>query len=193
MPDILSVHNLQSLSIILSRIQPSINLHTFANAMIAKLFYSSWYATLIILVSVSCTQKVEYPETPEIAFKDLILTPNEGGWGGKVRLVMSFTDGDGDLGLSEADTVHPYKYNLFINLFQKINGSFVPVIFPDSTLTFNARIPVLTTSGHYKVLKGDIFYDMDILSNDTMYMDAYIIDKALHESNIISTPEFIIK
>jgi len=94
-------------------------------------------------------------------------------------LIFSYTDGDGDLGL-------------FIE---------VPLLAwnPDSarydTLTFNTRFPKLIPEVLDKPIKGvfnDTLFILNPLSQyDTIKFSAYIIDRALHESNTIETPPIV--
>jgi hypothetical protein len=104
------------------------------------------------------------------------------------------------MGLDDWDTLPPYDrtskyyYNFFITYFEKQHGEFVEVT---SSVTFNSRIPVLKSSSSNGALKGEIEIELFINNPfsvyDTIRFDAYIADRALHESNIISTPEIILK
>jgi len=115
-------------------------------------------------------------------------------------LKIFFTDGDDDMGLADWDTLPPfdknskYYYNFFITYFEKQHGEFVEVV---PSVTFNSRIPVLTSSSSNGAIKGEIEIELFINNPfsvyDTIRFDAYIADRALHESNIISTPEIILK
>jgi hypothetical protein len=63
------------------------------------------------------------------------------------------------------------------------------------TLTLSARIPNLTPQGINKAISGEI-YDTLFIYNfnsnyDTIKFDAHIYDRALNESNTISTPLII--
>lgn len=150
-------------------------------------------SVFLFIVCFSCMKKEEYPVIPAITFKEIKFNHFPNSIGGTVYLTISFTDGDGDIGLAVGDTIPPYDYNLFVKLFGKKNGVFEEIIFPDTTLNFNARIPVLNANGTNKTLKGDIEYKMDFLTKDTLQLEVYIKDKALNESNVITTPEFVIK
>ena len=60
------------------------------------------------------------------------------------------------------------------------------------TLTLSARIPNLTPEGTNKAISGEIqdtlfVYNFNSIY-DTIMFEAYIIDRALNESNSISTP-----
>jgi hypothetical protein len=115
-------------------------------------------------------------------------------------LKIFFTDGDGDLGLADFDTMPPfnknseYYYNYFITYFEKQHGTFKKVDLP---VTFNSRIPRIASKGNSKSIKGEI--DLEIYINnpfstyDTIRFEASICDRALHMSNVITTSEIIIK
>lgn len=124
-------------------------------------------------------------------------------------LVFKYTDGDGDLGLSTRDTLPPYNrtskyyYNLIIKYYEKQLGTFVEVPLlswnADSarfdTLTFNSRFPVLTPESGNQAIKGtfeDTLFIYNPLSDyDTIKFEASIFDRALNQSNTISTGEIV--
>jgi hypothetical protein len=117
---------------------------------------------------------------------------------------MDFTDGDGDLGLTEADSLPPfqdsgrYYFNVYADYFEKINGEFTqltvnyPFPFGD-TIHYNARLPLLTPEGKEKAIKGTIEYDIAMNTgpkySDVVKFRVYLYDRALHKSNEIETPE----
>lgn len=153
-------------------------------------------ATLILSLFVisSCLKKESFPNEPAIEFKDFKKIANSTGVDNKGILKFSFTDGDGDLGLDDADTFYPYNfsgpnyYNLIVERYEKINGIMVKDTFPTK-----ARIPVIKPSGQNKSVKGDleieIFFNNPLSTYDTIQLETYILDRALHKSNIIKTPE----
>ena len=56
-----------------------------------------------LLLSAGCESVEDFPDEPQITFKSLdIEGPNS------ATLKINFTDGDGDIGLSEADTLPPF-------------------------------------------------------------------------------------
>jgi hypothetical protein len=90
--------------------------------------------------------------------------------------------------------VAPYDYNLFINYYELQNGDSVRVVISDSN-EFNARIPMLTPRGSNKSISG-IIEDTLFMYNyqstfDTIMFDAYLVDRSLHESNVINTGWFL--
>ncbi len=162
------------------------------------------------LISVSCRKFEEFPDIPAITYNNFIILINEDtGISERGVLVFSYTDGDGDLGLSSRDTLPPYDkdgdyyYNLILKYYEKQNGKFVEVPLlawnNDSsyydTLTFNSRFPVLTPESGNPAIKG-VFQDTLFIYNpisqyDTIKFRAFIYDRALNKSNEIETDEII--
>lgn len=139
-------------------------------------------------VVTGCKKDDNISEIPHIEFKDFVAT------GDSAYVLLSFTDGDGDLGLSESDTAGEFRYNFFMRYFEKQNGQFVEREFSPP---FNYRIPTLTQSSRSKSLVGEIkvsitpfFYDF-LSPYDTLKYEIYIKDRALHESNRVTTPEIV--
>jgi len=85
----------------------------------------------VILVQVSCKKKENFSDIPYIEFVSFAKIQTSTGVDDKGILEFSFTDGDGDIGLHNWDTVAPYDYNLFISYFEKQNGEFKEVIIVD--------------------------------------------------------------
>ena len=161
---------------------------------------------LILYVIVSCKKTEQYSIIPHIDFKSLDKIANLTTVDDKALLTLSFTDGDGDIGLAEGDTLPPYNpkgdyyYDFFATYMERQNGILKEVPLPiihNVQLTNNARLPLVTTSGSNKNIKGDIAIEMFInnpLSKyDTIAFQIYIIDRALHKSNVIITPDIIVK
>ena len=155
---------------------------------------------IVLTVFLSCTKEEDFSEIPHIEYMDFTKIRNSSNIDEKGILKIFFTDGDDDMGLADWDTLPPfdknskYYYNFFITYFEKQHGEFVEVV---PSVTFNSRIPVLTSSSSNGALKGEIEIELFINNPfsvyDTIRFDAYIADRALHESNIISTPEIILK
>lgn len=142
-------------------------------------------------------QDEEYPIIPEIKFENFILLLNtQSGIIERGVLKISFKDGDGDIGLYQSDTAAPYDFNMFIDYYEIQNKDTVEIFLVDplngDTSTFNARIPILTPTGSDKSIKGDIedtlfIYD-PTSAYDTIMFKVYIMDRALHKSNVVTTP-----
>jgi hypothetical protein len=120
---------------------------------------------------------------------------NSTGIDDKGVLKFSFIDGDGDIGLKSSDTSAAYKYDLFINYYEKQKGVFKLMELPD--ITFNSRIPYIESNSEDGSVKGEveieIFINNPYSKYDTIRFDAYILDRALNKSNIITTTEIIVK
>ena len=111
------------------------------------------------------------------------------------------SDGDGDIGLSDAynqppfDTGSTYYHNLFLDYDTLENGAWRRV---DFQLPLYYRIPVITPTGQNKTLEGEITYrftDWPTIPNtpwDTVRYTVKLVDRALHESNIVRTVEIIL-
>ncbi len=139
------------------------------------------------------------PLKPEIEFGGFSTMRDVSGKDSVGLITISYTDGDGNIGLFEWDTVEPKKYNYYLKFMQYINKELVEFKPPDTTLTFNARIPILTPAGKNKNIKGDItmtlalYFARQALQSDTIAFEIYIKDRTLLESNVIETPLFVIK
>ena len=151
---------------------------------------------LLVLLFSACRKVEKYPVEPHIEF--VSLEPiNEPDNAMDVRLIFKFQDGDGDIGLNNSDLQAPfdtssiYYYNCFITYFEKQNGEFVEVELPS---TLNMRIPRLSDD-YPESMSGEI--SLDLYANnpfspyDTIRYELYIVDRALHHSNTITTTEYI--
>lgn len=170
-----------------------------------------WVLLLLIFGFVAfyaCKKYDEYPPEPEIEFMDFVLLRDAQGIDQRGVLRFSFTDGDGDIGLYDYDSIPPYDYNLFIRYFEQKNGTFeevfliTPSYVNDSTIvydtaTFNGRLPILTPAGKNKSISGEIedtlFVNNPLSPFDTIMFEVYIKDRELNKSNTIQTPPIIIK
>jgi hypothetical protein len=145
--------------------------------------YRKLFLLLAVMVTgISCLKVKNYPATPEVQVMGVNFNPDS-----TATLVFHFTDGDGDIGLADADTNAPYnpanKYynNLFVKYFEKVNGNWV------NTAEANYRVQPITPKGKIKVLEGEIevklFYNQQSV-HDTIKYSVQLVDKALHESNV---------
>jgi hypothetical protein len=147
----------------------------------------------------ACVKEDQYPIIPHIEFggfgtyKDISDKDSIG------KITISYTDGDGNIGLFPWDTVEPKKYDYFLKFMQYTNNELVEVRPVDTNITFNARMPILTPTGRNRNIKGDIsmflelYFARQLLKSDTIAFEIYIMDRDLNRSNVIETPLFIIK
>ncbi len=159
----------------------------------------------IIIYFQGCRSDHEYPMEPVLKFVDFIFVEETEGIVEQGILVLEFTDGDGDIGLGQADTLPPFNYgggnyhNFFIYLYTVQNGKYVPVVFPDTSFNFHSRIPRIEFNGNSKAIKGEIEYRFDMLimkpflESDTIMIETWITDRAFNKSNIVRTPDIYVK
>jgi len=160
--------------------------------------------TLVTLAA--CQEKVEYPIEPKIAYEGMAYVIDaDSTLTGEVVLSISYTDGDGDLGLDDADTLYPFGpndphyYNLIIDYMKWDGSAFVetPLLSWNQqtqnydTVSFNARFKRLVFYDEVKPISGTIDYKMTVFNplspDDTVKFKVHLIDRALHESNTIET------
>lgn len=148
-------------------------------------------AILVALFLQSCQKEDSLPVTPSIEFKSLEKFATVSAGFDSLVLTFAFEDGDGDIGFPESDTS---SRDIFVKLFEKQNGVFVPIVFTD-TLLFTYRMPYLEPTGNNSSLKGDVIisylgYLLGV-PNDTVRYELYIKDRAGHISNTITTSEVV--
>ncbi|MDD4395880.1 MAG: hypothetical protein PHQ33_08345 [Bacteroidales bacterium] len=155
----------------------------------------------LVLLS-ACKKEEKFSDIPAIEFVSLTKIDNGTNVDQRATLVLHFQDGGGDIGLNSTDISAPYDtssvyyYNFFIDYYKKVNGEFQLIEFEE--ISFNQRIPRLSETLPESI-EGDITLELDINSYDlsttydTIRFDCYIVDRALHHSNTITTPELVVK
>ena len=162
--------------------------------------------TILLLALASCQEMPEYPMEPQISYQGLSYLMNaDSTLTGEVLLSIGYTDGDGDLGLDDADTLYPFGpndphyYNLIIDYLKWDGTAFVetPLLSWNQqtqsydTISFNARFKRLVFNDAVKPISGTFDYTMNVLNplspTDTIQFRVHLIDRALHESNTIET------
>ena len=147
----------------------------------------------VVLLLPACLKTEKFPVEPLIEYKSLEQ------FGDSASLVISFTDGDGDIGLAPGDTFPPYDtlpyyYNLFVEYEELQNGTWTTV---DLLLPLYYRIPVITPAGQNKTLEGDIavalapFPTNPVSLFDTVRYTVKLVHRDLHESNTVITEEIV--
>lgn len=167
----------------------------------------SLFILMATMVFSSCKKPDEYPIIPSIEFKQIYSARDTGGYDENVITVISFTDGDGDLGYYTAesgkndpifdDPNSEYYYNYHVIKWQKENGVWSIDSLADNgeKLNLGGRLSYMTPSGKNKALKGEIKQTVAIdvaLQNDTFRYDIFIYDRALHKSNVVRTDEIVL-
>lgn len=150
-----------------------------------------------LLAAFGCREKDPKPEPPQITFLDARLSEDQ-----SYSIVrFEFYDADGDLGLKQEENAGEQEFNLFVNYYEKINGVWVlksPVITYNlsenkyDTTDLHLRIPFIENEAK-ESLEGetevDLFYNFNA---DTFRYELTMRDRALHNSNTITTSEIVI-
>ncbi|MBA3647900.1 MAG: hypothetical protein H0W62_05010 [Chitinophagales bacterium] len=145
---------------------------------------------ILLTVLASCLKPPDYDVIPVIQFDSISANhvrgiSSSGVAYDSLTVVVSFTDGDGDLGASTS-----FPDDTIPNLFFKDSrtGSVYPFQFP-----------YITPEGNVKDISGKIAYTLDGvncipgLSADTFHYTIQIMDRAGHLSNEVITPDIILE
>lgn len=162
----------------------------------------------------SCVQAPDYAVAPEIEFESItkINKVTDDGFGGKTKidsLIMriKFKDGDGDLGITDAEIKANSKYkdfkNFIVTAYLQKNGKF-------ELLSLNPALGGLVNFNfkpNQKVgpIEGSIDYSSQFVyafykgysplftaKNDTLKFKIQIVDNAFHQSNVVETNPVVI-
>ena len=148
---------------------------------------------LLALLCTGCLKREKYPNEPIITLEKLAFP------GDSTVITIGFTDGDGDLGLNEADTFPPYDpdgafyYNLYFDPERLVNGVWTPVDLP-----YYYRFTPITPDGQDKSLKGEMDWTLrsqifplpPLQDGDTVRFKIKLVDRALNVSNTVVTDGF---
>ena len=176
-----------------------------------RLIFISLFFTATLLTS--CLEKESFSHIPKIIFEEMTQSDSS------IVIKISFTDGDGDIGLQE-DEEGPfapctdYHYNLFVDPYILRDGEFVERYFldfesncypkpaPDSgyfpdTIGYYYRTAYLVPEGKDKNLEGDIYIKLNdaiiTFKKDTVKFKVKLIDRAHNQSNIVETETIILR
>lgn len=149
----------------------------------------------------SCLKPEEYPFEPILS--DPIFVANSDSTG---VLTVTFTDGDGDIGLNDGDTLDPFLpetyfyHNFHLDYYEFMDGEWVVGRvginnFPtQDPITFPFRLENITPKGKNKALKGEIvvtieprYFNANSASSDSIKYGVTLIDRALNISNTVET------
>ena len=190
-------------------------------AMSRTLRFSLFFALLCAAVA-SCISPPDYPDTPSIKFKrlDVVRISDATGVFDSDTIVISFEDGNGDLGLSTDDIMAPYNevkdpatgrntnlnyFNYYIQPQVKYLGTtdFVDFVNPAPfgfVGEFYSRYPRLDPDAEKEApLKGDLRFNIKwylqapFFPGDEVRFKVSINDRALNQSNEIITSSYIVQ
>ena len=157
---------------------------------------SSKIVLFIVLLTLffACKKRESFSDIPYLEFTKYDLKDSVDALGNITKLCelhLYFTDGDGDIGLFDEDSIPPFEYNLFVNYFEMINDSLQQI---NVNPPYHIRMPNLMPTGQNKSLKVDVTYDVDITyrNSDTIKFELKLFDRALNESEWVSSSLIIL-
>ncbi|HCC30746.1 MAG TPA: hypothetical protein DEQ03_11970 [Marinilabiliales bacterium] len=157
------------------------------------------FLAVFAMVSACELETTDYPDTPQIEFKEIKVADTVDLLGSKSRLVnlhFYLIDGDGNIG--PIYTIKDTLPNCYITLYYKNStGIFTQDTNIIDTLS-SYTIPDVGDLGQDKTLKADIFIDISYNTEPTMshthfFYSIQVIDKSLNKSNTIHTDTIIIQ
>jgi len=160
--------------------------------------------SVIFFLLVGCTDRVDFGIIPVIKFENYQVHKNQNGKDTAITLTISFTDADGDLGLEQADTFHPfnsgskYHYCMYIYYYEWIDSAWQEVrpeiggIPIGDTIRFPYRFRSLTPNTPNKAIKGQIDWHTNLIEpqkSKNIKFAIFIYDRRLNKSNIVESPK----
>jgi len=149
----------------------------------------------------SCYKHNEYSIIPEIEFEQMNYI--DGYAYDTLDIVIRFTDGDGDIGFTQGDTLPPfnrddsvynyYYFNLHFYTYHYVDTAWVLYEFEDPYADGSYRIKDITPRGQDKSLNGTIQAGIRLspAMPDSIFYEIELVDRALHISNRVQTPVIV--
>ena len=151
----------------------------------------------------SCMKKETYPIIPHIEFAGFTKLVHPLGFDTLGILRITYTDGDGDLGISQFDTT---AYNFFVAYYVMKDGALVPGTVYNNisgkfdTINFNNRFGPLTPDDYSGCINGEIedtikpLYDpRSTAAFDTIQFRVHMVARAGHPSATVITPLIVVR
>lgn len=175
-------------------------MHTFSPSSLARLVFMFFIAGLL---GYGCMEKQEYPDVPVLEYAGFTKIVHPDGYDTAGIVQLSYTDGDGDLGLEEFDTT---AYNFFVAYYKMNNGvlevgrRYNNQTGEWDTIHFNNRFNRLAPEDYSGWIKGTIEDTLQPLfdprsekTQDTVQFRIHMIDQAGHSSDTVVTPMIIVR
>jgi len=164
-------------------------------------------AALAGLTAWSCIKKPSFPNTPQL--KNARVSFSSGGAEQVLKLQVEYQDGDGNLGLSPADTMPPFNrllsngevnpdyYNIVVDFYTRRPFSQQYELFDFGGFNYYGRFPLLADNDYSGPIEGTLTYDMKSINffggeRTDLKLRVSIQDRNLNQSNVIETPSIII-
>ena len=153
----------------------------------------------------SCNQKPTFPLEPSITLAGISNTSvidqftggNKATTKDSVSISINFRDGDGDLGISEAERKDSSNkdFNFIVKRFLRVKGKYVE--FDPKPLSHSGNFITLKNSLKPGPIEGTIHYPLEFppfKSNkkDTIKFEIQIVDRAKNKSNVVTTDSVLV-
>jgi hypothetical protein len=144
---------------------------------------------VVSLILFACVKKTTYPVIPVIEFQDFYPFV-----GDSANLAIKFTDGDGDIGVSESDSTRTfwvtYYYKDTITLKYR---AYTPCLNGCDTSRIGFVIKSPSDAYKGKPISGELSLKLQKIRHSKKIKNIkyvlYLLDKAGNKSNVVTTPE----
>jgi len=149
------------------------------------------YSAAFCIVIIACVKKTKYPAIPEIVYKDFYPFP-----GDSADLQIKFTDGDGDIGVSDGDTTRTFWYTYYYKdtITQKYRAYYVAALNDTLRIGYVVKAPEDSYKG--KPISGEVSVRLQQLRHSKKIKNIkyviYLFDAAGNKSNVVTTPELYV-
>ena len=158
--------------------------------------------TLGTLLVCSCSPKEnQFTIEPKIQLESIVQLKDIMGKDSVIQLSISYSDADGDIGLSDSDTFPPFNFssefyhNLPIKyLVKDLSGNYNELINPSLNKPYgnqHERIPDLTPPGKYKSISGILTINLTanplLIEPQSVKFEISLMDRAFNMSNTVYT------
>jgi hypothetical protein len=159
------------------------------------------------MCTAACTKETSKNPLPTLTYNSYSVLQDSAGKDNLILVNLSYTDGDGNIGLEEYQTQYPFgdndpfHNNLFIYYYVEQGGVFKKVSNPlspsNDTINFHERIGNLTPTGKSKWIYGDL--QLKIPANpfnidpSKVKFECQLVDRDLNKSNLVATPVVEVK
>ena len=160
--------------------------------MKASFFKYLFIFSVLGFITYACVKKTTYPTTPEIEFADFIPFV-----GDSADLKVKFTDGDGDIGVSDNDSTRNFWYTYYYldTTNQTYTGYYRPLF--NDTLRLGYIIKAPSDSYKGKPISGEISVRLQKFRHIKQIKNVkyvfYLFDEASNKSNVVTTPAITVQ
>jgi hypothetical protein len=149
------------------------------------------YLLLTVMITVfcyACVKKTSYPTTPTVDYKGFVSYS-----GDSADLQISFTDGDGDIGVGATDSTRTFWYTYYFqdtvtNLYK---AYYRPLFFDTLRIGYVVKSPSEAFIG--KPINGEMSIRLQQSRHDSWVKKVkyvfYLYDAAGNKSNVVTSPE----